>query len=495
MGQGRGNSKTKGGLNDKEAIFWISQSRNQRNAFNKGAFMVIQIPDPQEVAAIRAVVDGFIQERLQLKLDKLKDDDEASQAKRTSLRQEHARETWLADAAKRVQKVQLITHSLKGVHSGARGTSVYLDSSIVRDKNLVGTHVLSKERSEDVVSDSGAAFLGKDATDAVELLKLEVNGVSLLNRFKQRDASALLALTVDKERADALAEAFTGVTEGIAQVTSHTLGKQLYFPTQEGGYHLLAPLFPTTLVHHLHATVQEDRFSDQTKVARDACKAKQQHPHGYRDHLNMVVRYLGGTKPLNVSILNNKRHVGERGGANYLLASVPPVWKDQGTQPPLRVASVFDKRGAVGRDRTVYFTVKALRPFLKSVADVDSNMDIRNKRAELVQAIIDRVLDIATELQCLPSGWSADPTCKLSWAQKQWLDTDAVEAAQAAHALKAANPAQASSVLAPPEATEWREPVAEQFAHWLNAAISTEKTPMGDVEFVEWKHAILEVLP
>ena len=127
--------------------------------------MVIQIPDPQEVAAIRAVVDGFIQERLQLKLDKLKDDDEASQTKRTSLRQEHVRETWLADAAKRVQKIQLITHSLKGVHSGARGTSVYLDSSIVRDKNLVGTHVLSKERSEDVVSDSGAAFLGKDATD------------------------------------------------------------------------------------------------------------------------------------------------------------------------------------------------------------------------------------------------------------------------------------------------------------------------------------------
>lgn len=36
--------------------------------------MVTQIPDPQEVAALRSMVDGFIQERLQLKLDKLKGD-------------------------------------------------------------------------------------------------------------------------------------------------------------------------------------------------------------------------------------------------------------------------------------------------------------------------------------------------------------------------------------------------------------------------------------
>ena len=66
--------------------------------------MVTSPPDPQEVAALRGLVDGFIQERLQLKLDKLKGDDDEVQAQRLSLQQAHVRETWLADAAKRVQR-------------------------------------------------------------------------------------------------------------------------------------------------------------------------------------------------------------------------------------------------------------------------------------------------------------------------------------------------------------------------------------------------------
>jgi hypothetical protein len=46
-----------------------------------------------------------------------------------------------------------------------------------------------------------------------------------------------------------------------------------------------------------------------------------------------------------------------------------------------------------------------------------------------------------------------------------------------------------------PETSEWREKVAEDFARWLNATISTDKIRMGDSEYVEWKHTFLEVLP
>ena len=38
--------------------------------------MVTSSPDLQEVAALRALVDGFIQERLELKLDKLTGDED-----------------------------------------------------------------------------------------------------------------------------------------------------------------------------------------------------------------------------------------------------------------------------------------------------------------------------------------------------------------------------------------------------------------------------------
>ncbi len=438
--------------------------------------MVTQIPDPQEVAALRGLVEGFIQERLQLKLDKIKDDDAEAAAKRFDLQQAHAREVWLADAAKRVAQIQLASHTLKAIHPDARGTNLYVDTPVCTDAHLLGTHSLQAQRADDVVGNAAAL-------DVFKFLKLQHQGQSVLARLTQQDSATLSALSDDAAQATQWAQAFAAIVEGQGSAASHTLAKQLYFPLPEGGYHLLAPLFPTALVHGVHLRLQEDRFSDAAKAARSAKRSQQVQPHGYRDYPDMAVRNMGGSKPQNISQLNS-----ERGGANHLLASVPPVWKDQGLQAPLRVTSVFDKHGVIGRDRTVYFIAKALRPFLVSVVDVDNNKPIREKRAELVQAIIDRVLDIATALQCLPTGWSAQPACTLSWAQKQWLDVDALEAAQEAHAQSQ------DDTLAAPQATEWRERVAEDFARWLNATISTPKTPMGQVEYVEWKHTFLEAL-
>jgi CRISPR-associated protein Csy1 len=440
-------------------------------------------PDPIEVAALRGLVDGFIQERLQLKLDKLKGDDDEVQAQRLALHQAHVRETWLADAAKRVPQIQLASHTLKPIHPDARGTNLYVDQPVCTDTNVVGTHTLQGQRTDDVVGNAAAL-------DVFKFLKLQHKGQSMLTRLSRKDGAALHALSSDTQGATQWAQAFAGIVDGKGGAASHTLAKQLYFPLPDDGYHLLAPLFPTALVHGVHSHLQEARFSDAAKAARASRRAKEPHAHGYCDYPGMAVRNMGGSKPQNISQLNS-----ERGGANYLLASVPPVWKDQGTQPPLRVTSVFDMRGGIGRDRTVYLIAKALRPFLESVADVDNNMHIRAKRAELVQAIIDRVLDIATELQCLNGGWSADPACKLSWSQKQWLDANALEAAQAAYEAQLTAKGAAIGALAAPEATEWRDKVAEDFARWLNATLSTDKIRMGDAEFVEWKHTFLEVLP
>ena len=444
--------------------------------------MVTSPPDPQEVAALRGLVDGFIQERLQSKLDEYKKDDPASEAKRADYRQKFQRAVWLEKAAHRVKNLQTASHTLKGIHPDAKGSSLNLEAPICLNPFVVGTHSL-RDTETDVVGN--AADL-----DVFKFLKLQHKGQSLLARLSVKDDAALHALSGDAQEATQWAQAFAGIVQVKGGAASHTLAKQLYFPLPDDGYHLLAPLFPTALVHGVHSHFQEARFSDASKAARTARRAKEPHAHGYCDYPGMAVRNMGGSKPQNISQLNS-----ERGGANYLLASVPPVWKDQGTQPPLRVPSVFDKRGVIGRDRTVYRTLKELKEFLEKVADVDNNVHIRDKRAELVQAIIDRVLDLATELQCLRSGWSADPACKLSWAQKQWLDADALEAAQAAYETQAASTSAADGALAAPEATEWRDKVAEDFARWLNATLSTEKIRMGDAEFIEWKHTFLEVLP
>lgn len=428
--------------------------------------MTLSSPDPQESAALRSIVENFIQERLQLKLDKLGDDEDD---KRQQLRADHLREVWLADAARRVGQIQLASHTLKPINPDARGTNVYLSAPLCTDATLVGTHVLGADRADDVVGNAAAL-------DVFKFLKLQAQDKTLLARFLDKDAALVKALSDDAAQAQSWADAFAGIVDSKTAAASHTLGKQLYFPVADG-YHLLAPLFPTALVHSLHTTLQEDRFSDATKAARDARKAEKDHPQGYREYPNMVVQNFGGSKPQNISQLNS-----ERGGANHLLPSVPPLWQSEGLKPPLRHASIFDKGGPVRGSKEMRFWTQKLSKYLVSEMD-RNNVHIRDKRAAMVDEIIYTVLDLATQIQCLPSGWSQAESCRLSAFEQCWLDAEGV-----AEARTREDPEDT------PPYFGWQNEVAERFANWLNAAISTDKTLMGDPEFLTWKHRFLEKL-
>ena len=179
--------------------------------------MTLSLFDPQESAALRTVVETFIQERLQLKLDKLGDEDDD---KRQQLRQDHLREVWLADAARRVTQIQLASHTLKPINPDARGTNVYLSAPFCTDANLVGTHGLGAGRTDDVVGNAAAL-------DVFKFLKLQTKDKTLLARFLDKDAVLLKALSDDTEQAQTWAGAFAGIVDSKTTAASHTLGKQL----------------------------------------------------------------------------------------------------------------------------------------------------------------------------------------------------------------------------------------------------------------------------
>ena len=85
---------------------------------DQGGMDDLSLPTPtwQE---LRQFIESFIQERLQGKLDKLHPDEDD---KRQTLLATHRREAWLADAARRVGQLQLVTHTLKPIHPDARGS-------------------------------------------------------------------------------------------------------------------------------------------------------------------------------------------------------------------------------------------------------------------------------------------------------------------------------------------------------------------------------------
>lgn len=418
-------------------------------------------------AGYRAAISAFLQERLQAKLDKLKPDD----PQRDEVIASFAHDVWLASAAKRVEQIQAVTHSLKPIHPDARGTNLYVEPRTLPPLAELGSHALGERFVGDVVGNAAAL-------DVYKLLKLEVNGRSLLTALLAQDADALAALHTDPAQAQALRDAFVSLTQPRAEgPSSHTLAKQLYWLTgtdacDDAHHTLLAPLYATSLAHAVHAQVQEDRFGEANKAARQARRERKMHDGIFHDYPRLAVQNMGGTKPQNISQLNS-----ERRGMNYLLASLPPQWKVTEQRFPSHAESVFaryfDSRPLVRQ------TVKALRRYLES--DPDPVKGTRDHRKELVDVLVDEMVNMAAELQhALVPGWTLNDSrfSKLNDDEKAWLD-----------ALRAELPEEedfANLWLA----MEWPDAIGTRFGNWLNARLEG-KLSFSDIEFREWKKELL----
>ena len=410
-----------------------------------------------EPETIRAVILDFIQQRLQPKLDKLK---EGEDEKRQKLMEAYAPEAWLADAARRVGQIQQVTHALKYINPDAKGTSLNAPGNPQASTLLIGTHTNPEKCPPDVVGNAAAL-------DVYKFLRLEVGGKSLLALAASNDPSLQAALSDNGEQATAWMESFATLTQSKGSPTSHKLAKQVYWPIEEGGYHLLAPLFPTSLVHQVWRTIREARFSEEAKSAREARRKEEPHPHGFCEYPHLVIQQFGGTKPQNISQLNSERY-----GENYLLASCPPSWRSDPVKPPMKIQSIFDSwfenRPAVRRQLGV------LRRYLIKAQPIN-NMYVREKRARLVAAICDELLLCASELQTLEESWSLHENCKLGAEEQYWL-----------------NPYRATvdeSFSRGYSKGAWVDAVCERFSSWLNARLVDPKHPLpfGENEAREWR--------
>jgi CRISPR-associated protein Csy1 len=417
-------------------------------------------------AAFRNAIETFLMERLNGKLDKLQPDD----PKRDELIAQFARETWLADAARRVAQIQIVTHTLKPIHPDARGTNLFCVPNELTPHDEVGSHSLGDAFSSDVVGNAAAL-------DVYKLLKLGVSGRSLLDWLQECDLDLLAALSDDPEQAQNWADAFHGITTPRSTTPgSHTLAKQLYWlvgedPVEDSEYHLLAPLYSSTLAHTVFQTINEDRFGEAGKLARQARREHRDHETGYHEYPNLAVQKFGGTKPQNISQLNS-----ERGGNNYLLSMSPPNWKTQPVKAPLFVDSVFPFFGRVAEVRQ---TIKILRDFLLS--DPPPNKETRDRRTALIDRLIDELVDFAHPRQAtLPAGWSRNPDCRLADDEKLWLDPRRAESEDVID----------EEFCRDWQWMDWPMGVGRRFGNWLNHALG-QTLPLGDIEGRQWRDELL----
>lgn len=390
--------------------------------------------------ALRAVIHEFLAQRLQEKLEKLKPEDDG---KRQKLEAEYQPAAWLESAAKRVGQIQLATHIVKPAHPNARGTNLLVREAVSELHGLVASCSMGVA-VDDVVGNSAAL-------DVYKFLRLVCDGETLLARVLRGDDAIAQAFSDDPQQGAALRASFATIADDCRdKPESHSLARQVYFPLEDGSYHLLSPLFPTSLIHRLQSQLREERFGDAAKAAREARRKDEPWHEGYCEYPNLAIRNFGGSNPQTVGQLNL-----ERNGENWLLAAFPPLWQSaQGVRPPFGVGSVFED--VLGRRRDVLALISKLKKFLLNNAE-RNNRHIRARRAALVGEVCTEVLNYAAQLHELAPGWSVDARCKLPPAQCRWLDPEAEH----------------------PAMPNWQEEICRKFVSWFNAQLRTKDKETG----------------
>jgi len=423
-------------------------------------------PNPSRATQIRTTIHAFIKERLDGKLEKLVADD----PKRTELIAQYQPTTWLDDAARRVRQIQAVTHSLKPIHPDARGTNLYVLPEDLPPRSEVGSHVLGHNFWGDVVGNAAAL-------DIYKFLKLNVDDHNLLNALLAEDVDALSALDENPAKARQLRNALVSLTQpSETRPASHPLAKQLYWltdddPTDDTAYHLLAPLYATSLAHAVYLTIQEDRFGEDAKAARQARRDKKFHDSIIHDYPDLAVQKLGGTKPQNISQLNS-----ERRGNNYLLSCAPPVWQQPALRNLYNTSSIFSPY-IYGAIPNVGMALSGLRHFLES--NPPPTMATRERQDAYIDMLIDELVQLAARYQSgWPPGWSLHPDTMLREDECLWLDP------------YRANIPSETEFRKKWLQLDWPNRIGDRFARWINGKLE-QRLPVGDIEHRHWKKEFL----
>jgi len=387
--------------------------------------------------------------------------------------------TWLADAARRVGQIQAVTHVLKATHPDARGSSLHVVPDTLPRHEEIGSHLLGDGYTGDVVGNAAAL-------DVFKFLRIEIDGRRLLDWMQAGDEDLRRALHSDAAVASGWMDAFGALVRNEPTPSSHGLAKQIYWlvegaPSDDAGYHLLQPMFPSSLVHAVHADIQDARFGEANTLARQAFRANEPSPTEYRDYRGLVARKLGGTKPQNISQLNS-----ERRGVNYLLASLPPpAWNQDRFRSLLRADTAMDRFGHFSGVRAL---VGELAEFL--LTEPEANARTRERRQTIEQAIAQQLPVFAASIRAnSPSGWTRDPDCRLPPCQQLWLDPERIELP-----VRDDHAQDDEAFIAAYHWGDWPDDVAGQFANWLIGRLKDAGLhALGDVEYTHWaRQAIVE---
>ncbi|MGI2038127.1 type I-F CRISPR-associated protein Csy1 [Shewanella frigidimarina] len=324
---------------------------------------------------------------------------------------------WLPNAAKRAGQISISTHPCTFSHPSSRKNKNGYASSIIANSKQ-GNDGFLRSGNVDVAAD---ALGNAAALDVYKFLTLVMeDGQTLIQHLEQDTelATKLLTLPSPEEGQDyqRLKDGFLAMTSTDSAMVTSSKIKQVFFPiinavmsneSDTQNYCQLSLLTASGMVFELRSRLDAMRFGDEIKLAREKKKSSQEH-QGYKEIYNLTTIGFGGTKPQNISVLNNLN-----GGKAHLFMSVPPQLKNRNIHFPQ--TDFFSQ--------TVnYFQCKQQFNQLHNLyCRDDNNMHIRAERDAYYQSVIDHIIEKMWQVRSVAAEQYIPTADQLSAAQRTWL--------------------------------------------------------------------------
>lgn len=312
---------------------------------------------------------------------------------------------WLIDSAKKACQMSISTHPCTFSHPSARKNKNGYVTPIIAD--VIGRN--------DGLLRSGNVTVQRDALGNAAAIKIYKflhlvmeDGQNLMDHIKEDSEPARKLLAGRDEDYTALRNGFLAMLDGeTKEVITSSKIKQVYFPVNDD-YHQLSILSNSGLIYHLKKRIDTIRFSDEVKELREKKRKNMPSDEGFYELYDLTTIGYGGTKPQNISVLNNQNV-----GKAHLLRSMPPMIEKRSIR--------FPKRDFF-RESIRSFDVKDTFHTLHTIFKTDyNNMNIRDGKYYRYQQLIDRIIERMWDVRSVADSQYFEGTSQLIGYQKIWL--------------------------------------------------------------------------
>jgi CRISPR-associated protein Csy1 len=313
-------------------------------------------------------------------------------------------ENWLPNAASRAKQMTISTHPCTFSHPSARKNKNGYVSSVIAKQNY---HNDGFFRTGNVSADTDV--LGNAAVlDVYKFLMLVMpDDQTLLTHIEKETEFCHELFSIPTASFGELRDGFLEIVKADTKVITSSKIKQVYFPVEDD-YHLLSVLTHSGHLFELRYRIDEIRFSEQTKATRELKRQNRFSNDGYREIYGITTIGYGGTKPQNISVLNNAN-----GGKAHMLLSIPP----QLTARDIRLP----KSNFFSETFTYWQCSDIFNAFHRLIKTNYNNVNIREGRDFRIQQYIDTVIQKMWQLRLFFEDYTGELPVNIPTHQKIWL--------------------------------------------------------------------------